>query len=285
MKEDFVLAGIVMYNPEEKRLYENIKELAKQVDDIILVDNASENIKRVLFKMPDEVKARINCIQNKENQGIAMALKQIMDYAKKNNYEWVLTLDQDSIIEHGLIEKYCEVACLEEYQDVGMFTCLIKDRNFKDLKYEKQDRAVIEVPYCITSAAFTNVKKYFETKGYDINFFIDCVDFDICYSLREQGYRICRIDYIGLYHEVGHGENRRFFGKQIVVYHQLPFRIYYLSRNTIWLNIKHKRMFPMLKMYKKMIALFLRIILYEDCKKEKWREFRCGIKNSRKYVR
>mgnify|MGYP004607732705 CR=1 FL=1 len=278
-----ILAGIVTYNPDIRRLHDNIEELLKQVKYVYVVDNGSKNIQEI-EKLIKQYNGSIEIKKYKQNKGIAQALKEIMEYSKINSFKWVLTLDQDSIIESGLVDRYLETCNSPECSDVGMFTCLIKDRNFDDQKYEAQKQHLINVPYCITSAAFTNVDKYCETEGYDANFFIDAVDFDICYALRDIGYRICRIDYPGLYHEVGHGENRYFLWKKIVVYHQKPFRIYYYSRNMILMQKKHPQKYRRRILIKNEAALFIRILLYEDCKKEKMIAFFRGIGDAKRCV-
>ena len=278
-----ILAGIVTYNPEIVRLRENVTALSKQVRSLLIVDNGSENSAEIeqLFSKVENTDIRF--IRNERNEGIAAALAQIMEWANENTYQWALTLDQDSVIEPGLVAEYLKIANDENYKNAAMLTCLIQDRNFKDEKYEIQDAAVIEVPYCITSAAFTNVEKYRETSGYDRNFFIDYVDFDLCYLLREAGYQILRINYNGLYHEVGHGENRQFLWKKIVVYHQKPFRIYYLTRNIVWMHEKHPETFGAMTMLRKLVALMIRILLYEDQKQEKLKSFWKGLCDAGEY--
>ena len=216
---DNIIVGIVAFNPEVSRLEENIAAVSKQASSIVIVDNGSENfaeietlIAKVVSSRNDignESGLRVKILKNEKNDGIAAAISQIMDYADEEAYKWVLTLDQDSVIEPGLINVYLNVVNDSKYADGGMLTCLIQDRNFRDEKYEKQDTPVMEVGYCITSAAFTSVKAYKKTTGYDKKFFIDTVDFDICYSLREAGFKVYRVNHVGLYHEVGHGENRR----------------------------------------------------------------------------
>ena len=280
---DSVLAGIVTYEPDIERLRQNIQELSKQVKFVVIVDNGSSNIDKIQVLCSENQYVQIELLLNESNLGIAQALRTIMDYANKHDFKWVLTLDQDSIIEKGLVREYVLAAGKDENNDAAMFTCLIRDRNFSDDKYERQSEQTKVVPYCITSAAFTNVQSYRQTVGYDEKFFIDCVDFDICYSLQEAGYRILRINFVGLIHEVGHGENRHFLWKKIVVYHQKPIRIYYLARNTIWMRKKHKENYGFILMLKKLVALFLRIVLYEDNKREKMLQFMKGIVDSSNY--
>ena len=278
-----IVAGVVTYNPEIGRLKENIDALFEQVDSLIIVDNGSENIRDIELICVQRENKKICIIKNENNEGIATALTQIMEFASANSYMWVLTLDQDSVIQAGLISEYISVANAEQNSDVAMFTCLIRDRNFRDKRNENQKSYLTDVEYCITSAAFTNVAKYNTTKGYDKQFFIDCVDFDICYSLIEAGYRIARVNFNGLFHEVGHGENKRFLWKEIVVYHQSPNRIYYFARNIIWMHKKHSHNFGLLKMIKKLFALQTRILLYENDKTKKMKSFFKGLADAKKY--
>lgn len=270
-----IIAGVVTYNPDCERFQDCIKAILAQIAHIYVFDNGSKNIEQIETVLSQYG----NCVtlyKNKKNAGIAFALAKIMDYAFDKKYEWVLTMDQDSILQCGVIKEY--LSAIKKCTNAGMFTCLIKDRNYSDEKYEQQKEFVREVKYCITSGALTNVKAYRETQGYDESFFIDCVDFDICYSLREIDYKIFRINYVGLLHEVGRGENKNFLWKRIVIYHEKPLRIYYLTRNTKRMYKKHKN-FSLLQMIKKELSILLRILLYEDNRTDKIKMFVKGIKD------
>lgn len=278
-KKKDVIAGIVTFNPDINRLSSNIDAVKGQVDSIIIVDNGSENA----AKIEESVSSDITLIKWKENKGIASALRTIMDFAIFHKYSWVLTIDQDSVVQERLIDQYLIYANRKECSNVGLFTCLIKDRNFKNTKHESQKSDIKKVDSCITSAAFCCVEKYKKIDGYDESFFIDCVDFDICYQLRDAGFDVCRINYIGLLHEVGHGENRKFFWVTIVIYHHNAKRIYTLSRNMILLWKKHPKIYGLHRLIKKQLALLIRIAWYENEKVQKMRSFRCGILDGLKW--
>ncbi len=273
MNEKTILAGAVTFNPEISRFSECIEAVHEQVRNIYVFDNGSENIGQIEEYLKG-FNGDVKLWRNEKNAGIATALERIMKYASEQGYQWVLSMDQDSLLQPGTVDAYLEVAA--EYNDAGMITCLIKDRNFTDVKNENQTDPVLEVEYCITSGAMTSVKAYKSTPGYDEGFFIDCVDFDFCYSLRESGFKIYRVNHTGLIHEVGHGENRRFLWKKIVIYHEKPVRIYYLARNTKRLYSKHRE-YGLMKLVKKEMALLTRIVCYEDQKKEKLKQFIKGI--------
>lgn len=226
-----ILAGIVTYNPNEKRLLENIGSIINQVNHIIIIDNHSLDT-----KILENIKAKyckVSILYLKRNYGIAYALKQIMSYAQENMYEWVITLDQDSVCANGLVYEYTKYI----QSDIGAMTCNISDRNFKN--GSTYCDSITEISSCITSACFMNVEAYMKTDGYDEKLFIDCVDFDICYSLQEVGYKIIRIPYDGLLHEIGKARDITFCGRKTSVFNHPAWRRYYASRNMIYLAQKH----------------------------------------------
>lgn len=255
-----ILAGIVLYNPEEDRLDKNVNAIIGQVDKILLVDNGSENYKVILKKY--RYNSKIEIIHNKDNEGVAYALNQILNYAQKNLYEWFITLDQDSVCEKDIIEKYKKYINLK---DVGMITCEIIDRNIKSNK-KKQKEEIVEVDRCITSGSFNNTRILYRVGGFDNKMFIDYVDFDICQVLKENGYKIYKTDHIGLLHEVGKGKLLRIFGKEIYLYNHNPVRVYYYVRNAIYYIKKHKRKSNAMKEFSSLIKRILLILIFEKNK-------------------
>ena len=128
------LAGITLYEPDVHRLLENIDAVLPQVDKLICVDNGSKNIAeikdRIHWKYPD-----VEIIENGENLGIARALNQMFEYAEAHVYDWVLTLDQDSVCPENLMEEYKKHL---EIKDVGVLSPKMVDRNFeKEIETEK----------------------------------------------------------------------------------------------------------------------------------------------------
>lgn len=256
-----ILTGIVLYNPDLSRLKENICAIASQVDEIVLVDNGSNNIamiEKIYSNIP-----KISILKNSQNLGIAKALEEILDVAIKKGYNWVLTLDQDSVCKDELIKKYLKYSNLH---NVGIMSCNIIDRNFESLSVCEKGVDYQEILYCITSASFINVEAYLKTDGFDEKMFIDCVDFDICIKMREKGYRIIRINYDGILHEVGHGRNVNFLGKKYEIYNHSAFRHYYMARNRFYLSRKYPYEFKRYRVILRECRMWLFILLYEEDK-------------------
>lgn len=258
-----VMAGIVTFNPDMERLKENLEAvLAESVDHLLIFDNNSENIDAI--RRIAEQK-QIKLYENKTNAGIASALHYIMEYAISKQFDWVLTLDQDSVLLPGLVDQYRKYAV--QLKDAAMLTCSIQDRNFSDDTMQTDN--VHEIIRCITSAAFTSVPCYSQTTGYDESMFIDYVDFDMCYTLEEAGFKIYQIPFIGLLHEVGSGRNVSFLGKQYIVYNHSAFRKYYLVRNSIYCAKKHPQFDSLFKTKLRVWREMLFVLLYENNKREK----------------
>lgn len=258
-----ILTGIVTYEPDMARLEENIKNISVQHTDIIIFDNGSQNISKIK-RATEKYHARI--ISAKENLGVAYALKKIMEYAIKCKYEWVLSFDQDSVPDTKIISEYTR--SIPRCEHLGALTCNIIDRNFAPIDNDARNE-IIEVDKCITTGFFVNVFAYTKTAGYDSRMFIDEVDFDICYCLRENGYKIYRIPYNGVLHEVGKGQNVRFFGLKTVIYNEKPLRHYYMRRNSIYVARKHRDSISILKTIVNQIWAMILVMCFEDNKLKK----------------
>lgn len=268
------LAGIVLYQPDTKKLKRNIDAIIQQVAAVIIVDNASSNRIEIdeLLKKYD----RIVYIRNAENAGIAKALNQIVDKADEMGAEWVVTLDQDSECKSGIVKAYEDV--LSKYENVGIVTSVFEDRNAKlDHNAEGDSQ---EVSFCITSASFTNVKAIKKVGGFDEKMFIDMVDYDICYALRRQGYHIIRVNTVGFVHEVGESREIRFLGEKIIVFNHSALRKYYWVRNSVYLTRKYgldKR-----KSKKRIRRRMIETFLFEKNKIKKLKAMFKGLKDGKK---
>lgn len=274
-----ILAGIVLYNPDIERLKSNVEIVSGQVNRVVFVDNASENISVVqrIFN------SNVEYIFNKKNEGVAKALNQLFEYAVRNGYDAVLTLDQDTVCMPKLVNRYCVAA--EKLKKFGIITCKVEDRNFgHDRMDDKQKTYCEKVDMCITSGAFCSVKAYEKTVGFDNSMFIDSVDFDYCIKLRKAGFSIFRLNYIGILHEVGHGKKIRVLWRDFFVFNHKPSRHYYMARNDIYLARVHGKYNPMWRVFIREIRDFMFVVLYEQDKVKKMKARLKGIQDGFRMV-
>lgn len=266
-----------MYQPDLNRLKENIDAIIDQVDKVLLFANGSDTYLQIIYLQKKY--NSIEIIQSDRNLGIAFGLKSIMDYAAKNSYDWVYTIDQDSVSQPGLIAAYTRDIDLP---NVGILTCNIIDRNFNQNNGFSNNEKYREVEKCITAGSFMNVAAYSQTDGYDSRMFIDGVDWDICYNFRRHGYKIYKINFYGVLQEVGHGKNVKLLWKDYITYGESPLRNYYGARNDIYLAKKYPEYVSKGKTLVREIRTEVMILLYENQKpqkiKNRWKGIYEGLK-------
>ena len=224
-----ILAGIVTFNPDIKRLSENIAAVSAQVDQVIIVDNHSTNLEE--FKRFDNVEI----ISLDENKGIAFALNEIGSYAIKNNYDWFLTLDQDSVVCDGMIAEYRRYFDLPQ---VGILSCDFQDVN-DAVNNERYEIPYQEIQLCITSGALMNTYCFEHSSKFDEKMFIDLVDYEINLQYQKLLYKMYKISFVGFKHEIGERGHRKIFGRDIYFNNHSAIRRYYFSRNSIYLIRKY----------------------------------------------
>lgn len=248
MNMNKIAMGVVLYNPDDKkRLQEAMQSFSKQDIKIYVYDNSTIDIN---VQMPSEV----TYITENKNAGIAHALNVIMSNAEKDGYEWVITMDQDSILpvnSVSIYQKYLNV------RDVAIICPQVIDKRRKYM-HLSTNRGVEYIDFCITSASCTSIKIWKELGGFDEWLFIDLVDNEYCKRVISSGYKILRINSLILNQEFGkitpknkyvqafwykiadvlHNQN---FGKLSYKKNVSAMRVYYTNRNIIYVNRKLKK--------------------------------------------
>lgn len=272
------LVGIVTYNPNIVEIRKKLVLLEKY--DVVIVDNFSKNINslREICK-----KFNVSIIENTKNMGIAFALNQIFASADKNKFEWVLTLDQDSEISDSLLKKFnmCPfdkqvgIYCPKVYDTVSkVFVQDTKDRN-NSKKYSEIDK-------CITSGSLTSVKAWKEVDGFDNYLFIDEVDNDFCYRLKENNFYILIISDAIMNHQIGKTKVLTLFGKKIFIRNHSVMRKFYITRNRLYLDKKYYGHIKV-KTALTTVLFVIKTLIFEDNKLSKLKANNQGVIAVMKY--
>lgn len=273
-------AGIVLYNPDLVNLNKSIKELVKSVNYIYLVDNASNNIDEVI-KLIQEWD-NIKLIRNNKNLGIAIALNQLLQMAYSDDIKFLLTLDQDSVLEDIMFRNMMKYSNTES---VAVICPIINDLNKK--KRIEQNSEILDLDRCITSGSIMNLKVCKDIGFFDEKMFIDYVDFDYCKRIKIAGKRIIRVRDAMINHEIGKRSCRKFLFWTVYPTNHSPIRIYYYVRNIKYYLKKFKKQLYLkerLVEHKYLIWKFVSILLYENNKKQKLSMFLKGLKDSNKMI-
>lgn len=245
-----IAAGIVLFNPQKERFEESLDHLKEQVGTIYIFDNSAAST--------DSYDESIVYLSEKRNCGIAYALNRIMERAKEDGYNWVITMDQDSVIPDGMICGFEKN--IKEHENVGIVCPQVIDKRRRYIQIENNSMEEY-VDFCITSASCTSVEAWEKCGKFDEWMFIDLVDNDFCKRMTLCGYKILKLNKWILDQEFGkiipkskkkqefwigisrilHNQNfAKFSYKKFVS----PLRVYYTNRNIIYLNKKLKKYGP-----------------------------------------
>ncbi|WP_195953760.1 glycosyltransferase [Clostridium saudiense] len=251
MKNNNIVAGIIVFNPELNRLAKCIENLLNELEKVIIFDNSNVKITESFFdKFPNE---SVIYMDENGNKGISYGLNRVMEKGKEMGYDWVITMDQDSIIPVGLIDSYAKFI---NDEDVAIISPQVIDKRRKYMKIVKEPN-IEYIDEAITSASCTRIKHWEKVGKFDELLFIDLVDNEFCKRIIESGYKILRINECILDQEFGEiypkqpiiqnfyiwlGElfNNENIAKLSYKKSVNPLRVYYTNRNIIYVNKKMK---------------------------------------------
>lgn len=233
-----IAAGIVVYKAQMNDLVNNIKSIQHQVDIILL--HINEETDDYIFL--SELSSKIHLLTLHKNVGMAGGLNNLSRNAIKRGYQWLLTLDQDSICSSTMINEYFKYLSEEKIALVSPIIKYIDEDENYDLSYiENFDKPMEYIQYAITSGSLINLNYWSAINGFDDWFFIDYVDFDYCIKLKVNGYSIIRVNSTYLYQRLGNQKHINFFGKKITTYNHSSFRNYYFVRNSLFFIRKYRK--------------------------------------------
>jgi rhamnosyltransferase len=242
------LAGVViLYNPEDIVL-NNIKTYLKELDVLYVFDN-SDCFNKHLIRSLQNIKV-IKYISFHRNCGIAFALNFVLKHI--SGYNYLLTMDQDSSFDVGMMKRYKMNIMETENKNIAVFSI-----NWRKSQYNNPYKYINNA---ITSGAIINVDLARELGGFDENLFIDQVDFEYCYRAQKNGHYILQFNNITLNHHLGTVKQYVFLGIHFSLRFHDALRNYYICRNNLYVMKRYPQV--RFNYSKDMIKLFIVSILF-----------------------
>ncbi len=256
------IAGcVILYHPQMDAI-DNILSYIDHVECLYIIDNGGGET--VTAKFVNDPKVKI--IRHKENKGIAYSLNEVLQ-AIVNEYDLLLTMDQDSRFLADSIKKYVD-ACDEIVWNttLALGAKIIAAGTDIDIvenvEWEKAENM-------ITSGNLISVKNALAIGGFDEALFIDEVDSDFIYRGRENELTVL-YNKCGIYlaHTVGRPEYHSFLGHLTKVQNHNKIRKYYMFRNRFVVLKKHFRVIGLRRAWnyyiKANISLIRDTLFFED---------------------
>jgi rhamnosyltransferase len=245
-----VVAIISAFHPPED-LPERVQELNKQVAHTVVVDDGSDtSLSSPVLKELEDIGCTL--IRMPENAGIAAALNAGIDHAvEKWSPDFVLTLDQDSALDPGYIAA--ALMTFAEAEAKGIKPGLISAQSHNGLNVPLLSRRA-EFPEAfdpLQSGALIPVSTLKAVGMMDERLFIDCVDSE--FNLRVRSHGLATLVGMGcnMTHALGQAQPMTLFGWHVTilgikrhVHSHAPFRVYYITRNSIYLWRQYGARFP-----------------------------------------
>ncbi|MBU7474990.1 glycosyltransferase [Lactiplantibacillus pentosus] len=274
-----VAALIVTYNPDVELLKKNIKATSANVgDNYLIVDNGSKNLIEILNAVGKEHVLNLN-----SNKGIAAAQNAGFRRLQTQSYDWVLLLDQDSVIPLDLVSRM-EAMPQFSLSDTGIIAAAFDNHSYVN-------QGIIEKKNVIASGGLIKVNAWSESGGMDDDLFIDFVDFDFDARVLAAGYKIYQNTDIVMQHEIGDTIYAPIRGHllHLGAYHgyfsdHSPMRIYYFYKNFIIVHRRYPDYFDERKgLFRLSVSRLREIFLYRRPRGKKFLAAFKGIKDGIRY--
>jgi rhamnosyltransferase len=269
-------AIIVTFHPDEG-FPNRLERVQSQFPLVIIVDNAS---------LPSALPGNrpglpnVHFVTNRTNLGIAAALNQGVELAGQRGFEWVVTLDQDTILATEMLATLLDV-----YQKSGGGNVMIgsnyrdvhRRRNFircEDIQTAFQERKTL-----ITSGTLMPLSLFKTIGFFREDYFIDSVDHEFCLRARAHGFRILISCRPVMEHSIGALVKNASRLRQFMSFNHSPTRKYYMARNIIATVKSYLLQEPLWSFRQgwRLLSIFASILLFENEKLKEVKSFMVGV--------
>jgi rhamnosyltransferase len=246
-RKNNLCAIVTSYNPDQG-FGERLNQIFPQVDKIVIVDNNSDSASLALLRnIASNFKTHI--LYNSSNLGVATALNQGVNWAKDNNFEWVIFFDQDTLVVKNLVETL-----FNSYQTaltegkIGLIGAGYSDFKYRNISVPNSSQAkntFKEVKFIITSGSLMEISVFNKIGPFMDDLFIDSVDIEYCLRARAKGYKVIQLDEVLMSHSIGSSTRHKFIWKMTDTSNHTPLRRYYMMRNSIIVAKKYFFKYPL----------------------------------------
>ncbi|AVT58115.1 glycosyltransferase family 2 protein [Pectobacterium versatile] len=239
-----VVAVLVTYNPFVHDLKESLQSLLSQLNNIIIVDNASSNADDLHCMIMDHYKDKVEFIPLSSNKGLSAAQNIGIEQAREKKATHVILFDQDSHISPGFIDSLVSTEVL--LLSLGEKVAAVGPSFFDSVSLEPYPATVYcgpfikrvdineitEATFIIASGCLINMSVIEYIGGMKEDLFIDYIDIEWCLRAKNLGYKVFISPNAKMAHSIG-DKRMSIMGRSVSVHN--PIRRYYLIRNSFYL--------------------------------------------------
>jgi rhamnosyltransferase len=238
------IAGLlILYNPSGYTVRKNIETYIEYLDKLIIIDNTNT------FSQLNSINSlwhreRIEYFAMGKNNGLATALNIGSSMALGRGFDWLMLIDQDSSASSDMMDLMLE--SIGKFSDCGILAPL---QITKTGDYVAQNNEYTDILFTMTSGSILNLKAYQKCGPFEDRLFIDHVDHEYCLRLNKMGYKIIQCNKAVLKHSLGEIKDITLFGYKYAITTHKPFRLYFFTRNGIYVALKYLFDYPSFFIY------------------------------------
>lgn len=271
---DDICAVIVTHRPDVALLRDAMAALTGQIGRGLLYDNATDDRKLddYLAGLSSEM---WEVFRSSANVGLGAAINHAAAYARKAGFEYLLILDQDSLMDAGAVQilktqllalrKERKVAAVgAQFRDsrTGVLAPFVRIGFPFNRKLLGGPSQVVSCDFLISSGSLVPLDALDGIGGMDAGLFIDNVDLEWSFRARHRGYALYGICDAGMRHSIGDSVRASRWIRTGALIHNST-RLYYMMRNRVILY--GRRETPTLWIMQdipRLLAKFLRMSLF-----------------------
>jgi rhamnosyltransferase len=240
-----VVAVVPSYRPAADQLSSLLEALSQAGVPSIVSDDASPGGFPAHVLVPDSCRL----VLHHENRGIARGLNDGLAHALEQGAEWLLTVDQDTALPDGYVERLLDQADLAisvlGSRRIGAIGAGEVADASGPLRYPVMWQAGLPMTLeLIQTGTLWSVAAMREIGGFDERLGIDAVDAAACVRLRAAGHAVLVAPTARIEHRIGSARQFRLFGRTVMATGHSPARRETMVRNRLRLAPEEFRQSP-----------------------------------------
>jgi len=218
-----IVGVVTLYYPNVAEIVRNIQTYLPQLNKLIIWENTPESGSKIdkIFQLIGSEKVEIR--GTGKNEGLAKPFNDVVRLAQNEDYDFLLTMDQDSSFQAGGFEKYLKL--IENNIDGTVAVYAPNRGNISDLT-----KSFVEMRTAISSGAVYPVRLFEKTGLFNEDFFVYMVDIEFCLRVKKHNMKTVCVTSVTMLHQEGYAEKSR-LGLSVNNYSAQS--TYYIIRNTI----------------------------------------------------
>ena len=227
-------AVVVLFHPEGD-LTRRLRRVQDQVAWLTVVSNDGGAMDRLGALDAD----RLTHVRNSGNAGLAAALNTGLAYSGERGFSWCLLLDQDTVVDEDLLTGLADAySAYPDHEKIGLLVPNYRSPGGTRLAY-CPEVAWQTVATAITSGSLVPLAAIEQLGGMREAFFIEGIDIEFSLRVRAAGLHVVATGRALMTHGAGAAEERRLFGRTVLVGHHPPWRCFLQYRNLTWTLLRY----------------------------------------------